>query len=274
MNRLVRLYAANLLTNEAILKANDDLTKLDFDENNQLSDENLGIGDSTWVALAQEHDTKPLFTSIRKFYLSSIKKMFKKFPFGDTLLNDLGILQPQKTSSYQVSTVLRLAKKFPQIGLSTPECLNHLKEEFSDFLLSPSEMEPLITTYSAWEPSFDPYRAAETIEKPRAGTIWWKVCQMKSLDGEPRFPCLFKLMAGLLSIPSSNADSERGFSMLRKIHTDQRSRLDHSTVVSLMSLKFNCDSCCYDSHFPQDLLSKCKKATCQSLGHSSAESSS
>lgn len=79
MNRLVRLYAANLLTNEAILKASDDLTKLDFDEKNQLSDENLGIGDNTWVALAeveQEHDIKPLLTSVRKFYLSSIKKMF------------------------------------------------------------------------------------------------------------------------------------------------------------------------------------------------------
>ena len=57
---------------------------------------------------------------------------------------------------------------------------------------------------------------------------------MKTLAGEPRFPLLFKLMSGLLTFPSSNADSERGFAMLRKIHTDQRANLDHSTVISLM----------------------------------------
>ena len=98
---------------------------------------------------------------------------------------------------------------------------------------------------------------------------------MRSLDGKQRFPLLSKLMAGLLSIPSSNADSERAFSMLRKIHTDQRSNLDQSTLISLMSLKFNCDSCCYDTEFTQELLlSDCKKATLKSLHHSSTDSSS
>ena len=60
---------------------------------------------------------------------------------------------------------------------------------------------------------------------------------MKRLDSEPKFPTLFKLMAGLLTIPCSNDDAERGFSILRKIHTDQRSNLDQSTIVAWMSLK-------------------------------------
>ena len=72
-----------------------------------------------------------------------------------------------------------------------------------------------------------------------------------------------KLMAGLLAIPSSN---ERGFSILRKIHTDQRSNLDQSTVVALMSLKFNSDDCCHEVQFEQELLKTCKKATCIHLG--------
>lgn len=268
MNRLVRLYAANLLKNEAVLEASDQLRLLNFEADNQLSDENLGIGDSTWLVLAQieeEHDTKPFFSAIRKFYIATIHKMLKKFPFGDSLLHDLGILQPEKTSAYPATSVLQLAKKFPQLGLSTSQSLHLLKEEFNDFLLSPSELEPLVSTYKVCEPSFNPYRKAEQVEKPRAGAFWWKVGQMKAFDGEPRFPLLFKLMTGLLSIPSSNADSERGFSMLRKIHTDQRSNLDHSTVVSLMSLKFNCDTCCFDSKLPEELLTKAKQATRLSL---------
>ena len=84
---------------------------------------------------------------------------------------------------------------------------------------------------------------------------------MRTLDGRLRFGSLYYLMSGLLSIPCSDADSERGFSMLRKIHTDQRSNHDQSTLVVLMSLKFNCDNCCFDVKFDDDLLAKCKKAT-------------
>ena len=65
---------------------------------------------------------------------------------------------------------------------------------------------------------------------------------MTIFDGKKRFGLLSKLMSGLLSFPCSNADSERGFSMLRKIHTDQRACLEQTTMVSLMSLKFNCDN--------------------------------
>lgn len=49
--------------------------------------------------------------------------MIKKFPFEDSILKDLGILQPDKTSSYSATTLLNLAKRFPQIGLSDPELL-------------------------------------------------------------------------------------------------------------------------------------------------------
>ena len=42
-------------------------------------------------------------------------KMLKKFPFiiNDTLLKDVGVLQPDKTVTYEVSTITRLAKRFP-----------------------------------------------------------------------------------------------------------------------------------------------------------------
>ena len=46
---------------------------------------------------------------------------------------------------------------------------------------------------------------------------------MKTMDGETRFGRLYQLMSGLLCIPTSNADAERGFSVLRKVHTDERS---------------------------------------------------
>ena len=100
-----------------------------------------------------------------------------------------------------------------------------------DFTLSPLDL-----------PSVSEYKAADDTLKPRVGLFWSKVGRITTLDGHERFGLLCKLMYGLLSIPCSNADSERGFSILRKIHTDQRSNLDQSTIIALMSMKFNSDN--------------------------------
>ena len=82
---------------------------------------------------------------------------------------------------------------------------------------------------------------------------------MKTMDDKERVPLLLMLMSGLLSVPSSDADCERGHSLLRtKINSDQRSHLVHSTIVSLMSFKFNCDSCCFDTTLPKELLTTYK----------------
>ena len=73
-----------------------------------------------------------------------------------------------------------------------------------------------------------------------------------------------------MAILCSNADSECGFSVFRKIHTAERASLDHSTIVALMSVKFNCTRCCTDAKFDSELLGKCKKATVAYL-HKSKE---
>ena len=65
------------------------------------------------------------------------------FPFGDTILQDLGIVQPTKTKSYTVSTIKRLAKRFPQIELDSPDSLHLLAQEFTDFLFSPEDLPAL-----------------------------------------------------------------------------------------------------------------------------------
>ena len=228
MSKLVRLYAANVLRTDVIIAASDNLHNLNMDPESQLADENLGIGQATWQHLAElqlEHDLKPFFVGVRSFYLATIKKMLQKFPFRDSLLKDLGVLQPNKTSSYPVSTLLDLAKRFPQLDLANTESLDQLREEFIDFSLSPGDL-----------PASEEYLAADGTMKPQAGPFWWEIGKMRTFDGQPRFKTLYKLIAGLLSIPCSNADAERGFSILRKIHTDQRSNLDHCSDVHEVQL--------------------------------------
>ena len=66
--------------------------------------------------------------------------------------------------------------------------------------------------------------------KYRAGLFWWEVGKFNTLDVKPRLPMLIQLMEGLLSIPLSNTNSDRDFSILRR-YTDQRSNLNQSTII-------------------------------------------
>ena len=75
--------------------------------------------------------------------------------------------------------------------------------------------------------------------------FWLEVGKMTTLEGQPGFN-LHKLISALMTIPVSNVDSEQGFSMPRKIHTDQSSNLEHSLIIALMAMKFNLDDCCWD----------------------------
>ena len=76
MNRLVRLYAPNFLSEETILAASDNLKNLEFDEANQVCNKDLGIGHDTWASvsdLEHLHNTAPFFEAVRAFYVPSTK---------------------------------------------------------------------------------------------------------------------------------------------------------------------------------------------------------
>lgn len=60
-----------------------------------------------------------------------------------------------------------------------------------------------------------------------------------AMGKDGRFANLASLMKALLCIPHSNASSERVFSMVRKIVTENRMRMDNSTLCALLSCKIN-----------------------------------
>ena len=92
--------------------------------------------------------------------------------------------------------------------------------------------------------------------------FWLKVCSMKSPMGELKYENLATLALQLLSIPASNADSERVFSLVRRIKTEFRSSLSTETVSALIGCHFNKTSkCCEMTKFEDCLLVKAKTCT-------------
>ena len=114
-----------------------------------------------------------------------------------------------------------------------PLCLNNLEEEVLDYKLE--------------SPSLMPSVQKET-KRPTNSTelccYWQEVGKMKMLSGTLRFPNLTSLAKCslakcILALLVSNADTERVFSIIRKIVTDYRTEMDQSTLCALVSCKLN-----------------------------------
>ncbi len=72
--------------------------------------------------------------------------------------------------------------------------------------------------------------------------------------GEPRFPTLAKVMVAVLSLPHSNADCERSFSVVRKVHTECRQSMNSDTLTALLQCKMNVDTACHQFVVTDDMV--------------------
>ena len=105
---------------------------------------------------------------------------------------------------------------------------------------------------------------ADLPEDTDVDTFWAAVHGIKLLGSNiPLYANLLVLVRALLALPASNADSERCFSMVRKIDNEERSHLQRSTVASLLSLKLNTDHNCFDYKPSAELLKLNKSAVWQ-----------
>ena len=175
--------------------------------------------------------------------------IIRKFPFSDTLVDDVAIFLPNSRCSVSWNQVCQLAQHF---AAAVPqESIDALEEEMLDSKLAPTSSLP----------SSELNGEASSSVGVELCSYWEEIGRMKTLDGRPRFPHLTSLAKCILSLPVSNADTERVFSNVRKIGTDYRTKMEQSTLCALLSCKLNSDVDCFELETPLDLLRNAKRAT-------------
>lgn len=95
----------------------------------------------------------------------------------------------------------------------------------------------------------------------RLDAVWGDVIAMKTPLGVLRFAYLGRVMAAVLSLPHSNADCERAFSMVRKVHTECRKSLNADTITAFLQCKINFDETCCNFEVTPAMLREAKHAT-------------
>ena len=229
VNRLLKILLGRFLKADVIQNVNVDASDLNFnDQTIQLQDEQLGIGHSTWGYISDQEDfidsrvKKLFFTGVRDFYCAVATTIVKKFPFKDSVLDDVAYLFPDNRATVDMAAVSRMANRFQA---AVPEqLLDALEEEVLDYKLAPLSSMPTTTDICSY---------------------WQEVGQMYVLNGTLRFPNLAKLAKCILTLPLSNADTERVFSIVKKIVTSYRTDLEQTTLCALVSCKLNSDCNCW-----------------------------
>lgn len=181
------------------------------------------------------------YSSVRRFYEQGVSKMISIFPLSDELLQLCPAANPANKTSFSFAQIRMLAEKLLQ---ADSQMLDQLYEEWLAFQLEDEVVE------CSNIPAF------------------WKTASKS-------YPTLSIVMQAVICIPHSNATSERVFSMLKKIYTEQRSELCNESITNLLAVKMNTDTCCHDASLEKPLLRKLKQAAMQyNTAHSAPSGSS
>ena len=115
------------------------------------------------------------------------------------MLRALGVLDPTGRINLTYEPFVRLATRF------TPDVdAEQLKEQYEDFQLLGENAITLV----------------EDGESRPIDHVWADILALKTPLGVVRFLLMATVVAPVLSLPHSNADDERLFSILRKVHTE------------------------------------------------------
>ena len=168
--------------------------------------------------------------------------MLQRFPLNNSFLKDLRLLQPTQGLDFTVQVACRLADNLPSHVVPL-EKRDKLRDEFRDRQLLEDDSLPSCGAVD------------------RLDTYWGNVAKMKDVAGKVQFEQLCKLTTALLTIPCSNAGSERIVSMVHKLSTDFLFELGHDIICAQFSVKQNSDDKPSQLNPSKQLLQAAKSAT-------------
>ena len=135
--------------------------------------------------------------------------------------------------------------------------MNQLEEEFLQYQLLDKKDIP----DSVWKSALTSQQDNE-VSQYRIDTLWAYLKTVKYPDGLLKFEKIARVACVVLTLPHSNAEEERVFSLVTKNKTKFRPGLKlDGTLSSILTIKLANPEPCYDYEPSQDILESAKKAT-------------
>ena len=138
----------------------------------------------------------------------------------------------------------------------SPKELDLLSEEFTEYQL----LQDADIPQDIWDKAAVVVKEGETYH--RMDVLWHHLSSVRVADNSFHFPQLSKVVKLVLTIPHSNAQEERLFSMVGKNKTMFRSSLDpKGTLSSILTIKLAAREPAHAFEPSKEVLTKAKAAT-------------
>ena len=157
-------------------------------------------------------DVKNFYVNCRNFLIEIILQVQRRFDLDSEIYDVIQCISPKKAAARVPSSLAEVVKKLPYLDtiLNVRKLDAEWREHALDDNLAPS---------LKWE------------------EYWNRVKDAKVPSGEEKYPNLTMCVEVLASFPFSNAAVERIFSLLKRVKTDDRTRLKSASLVSLLQCK-------------------------------------
>ena len=162
---------------------------------NQKADEDIIVGKNVrdFLAAAQfsSKERDEFHTSVREYYVAVCNYVISKFPLDDEVLLHARVANPNNRMEVTYSSLSFFVKRFKFME----EALDELEVEFAQFQIDKLENVSL---------------------DKRSDEAWVDIAGIRDKStGQLKYVHLPKVMLAILSLPHSNADDERIFSLVR-----------------------------------------------------------
>ncbi|CAN8014037.1 unnamed protein product [Ixodes persulcatus] len=87
--------------------------------------------------------------------------------------------------------------------------------------------------------------STDILQQERADTEWTAISKLRGADGLLMLSRIAEVMLGILSIPHSNAECERPFSIVKKARTQFRSSMSDKRLGNALLAKCHRSGFCY-----------------------------
>lgn len=202
-------------------------------------------------------EVKTFYLAVRGFYTHATNYALKNLPLSDDVFINAKFANFVNRDKAQFIQVEFFVQRYPKVlPFTSPSTLNELEEEFLDYQL-------MLTA----EVPDDVWKSAIKIDEDekkiyRMDTIWAYLSAVKNPDGTSRFSKLAKVARLVLTLPHSNAEEERVFSMVTKNKTSFRPNLKlDGTLQSILTIKLGNPEPCTRYEPAKSVVTTAKKAT-------------
>lgn len=215
-NRLINQIAQNFIIPEAL--NNIAILNIDDEGNTKdLTDIFVGPECEKFLTTQSLEFTQQIKCKCLDFYKTSLKEMMKRLPYKDAFFEQLNFLEPK------VALYIESRNKFKDLSDIAAKIEN-------------IDISKLAFEWRILPTVFDDDEKSELINL-EIENMWQRILNVKDFDEEKMFPNLELLVESVLSLPHSNAEAERIFSIVTDVKCKKRNRLGNDTISAICKIR-------------------------------------